>query len=249
MYRRPTGYGWNALTRNQKIAIIGIGLFIVFGVLTTGNTSILGRLGDPSWILAAAAIVFIAFPVHEMAHAATAVALGDPTPRQQGRYTFNPLAHIDPMGALLIFFTGFGWAKPVQWNPRNITVDLRLGAILVAIAGPISNLVLASLLILMLRFMPPVEGFLPGIAAGLFLNFVQAFIFINVLLFVFNMIPIPPLDGSHILFALLPGGAFELRMQLGRYGFLIIILVIFLAPQIILTPVQAIMQTLYSLLL
>jgi Zn-dependent protease len=249
MYQRPSGYGWNALTQNQKIAIIAIGLFIVVGVMITGNVGILGRLGDPSWILAAAAIVFIAFPIHEMAHAATAVALGDPTPRTQGRYTFNPLAHIDPMGALLIFFTGFGWAKPVQWNPRNINVDVRLGAILVALAGPISNLVLASLLIVTLRFIPPGEGLLPGIASDFFLSFVRSFIFINVLLFVFNMIPIPPLDGSHILFALLPGGAYELRMQLGRYGFLLLFLVIFFAPQIILVPVQAVMQILFRLFL
>jgi Zn-dependent protease len=249
MYRRPTGYGWNALTRNQKIAIIGIGLFIVFGVLTTGNPAILGPLGDPSRILAAAAIVFIAFPIHEMAHAATAVALGDPTPRMQGRYTFNPLAHIDPMGALLILFTGFGWAKPVQWNPRNINVDIRLGAILVALAGPFSNLLLASVLIFITQFISVFDNSLPRFMAGFFQTFWDRFIYINVLLFVFNMIPIPPLDGSHILFALLPDSAFEFRMQLARYGFLLLFLVIFFAPQVIQVPAHEIRQMLEHIFL
>jgi Zn-dependent protease len=190
------------------------------------------------WLLAVAAIVFVAFPVHEFAHAAMAVRLGDPTPARMGRYTLNPLVHIDPLGAILILLVGFGWAKPVQWNPRNIDMDPRLGSILVAAAGPISNLVLAIIGIIVLRFGP---------SDILLLNsFMQTFININVLLFVFNLIPIPPLDGSHILFALLPGDTYRLRMMLSQYGFLLLFLVIFLMPGIIRTPAQIILLALYS---
>jgi Zn-dependent protease len=248
MYRRPSGYGWNALTQNQKIGVIVVGVLVLIGLASTGG-GVLGRLSDPSWLLAAAAIVFIAFPIHEMAHAATAVALGDPTPRRQGRFTFNPVAHIDPLGAILIFLTGFGWAKPVSWNPRNIDIDVRLGSILVSLAGPLSNLVLAALLVLSLRALPALEGVMPRFFIGFYANFAQAFIFINVALFVFNLIPIPPLDGSHVLFALLPRSAYNLQVQLSRYGFLLLFLVIFIAPTIIIGPVRAITQTLFNIFL
>ncbi len=252
MYRRP-GSGWNALTNNQKIGVVIVALLLIYGVLTSGGSGFLGRLGNPAWILAAAAIIFVALPVHEMAHAAMAVALGDDTPRHQGRYTLNPLAHIDPMGALLILFTGFGWAKPVMWNPRNIRVDRRLGSILVAIAGPLSNLVLAALALFVAARLPllaealpyPVRAFLlpGGFVNGLLFFFVQ----INVILFVFNLIPVPPLDGSHVLFALLPGDLTRLQWQLSRYGLLIIFAVVFLAPSIVLVPVQAVLEGLANL--
>jgi Zn-dependent protease len=248
MYRRPSGYGWNALTQNQKIGVIAVAVFILVGMALVGGTP-LGRLGNPSWILAAAAIVFIAFPIHEMAHAATAVALGDPTPRTQGRFTFNPLAHIEPFGAILIFLVGFGWAKPVSWNPRNINIDVRLGSILVSLAGPVSNLVLAALLILSLRIIPALYGTVPHSFLDFYDNFARFFININILLFVFNLIPIPPLDGSHILFALLPGDFLEFRMLLSRYGFLLLMVVIYTAGDIIRVPVNQITQTLFDILL
>lgn len=223
---------WATLTRNQQIAVAVIGLLVLYG-LVAGALSGSGRFSLP-WLAAAATIIFVAFPVHEFAHAAAAVALGDETPRRMGRYTLNPLAHIDPFGALLIALVGFGWAKPVQWNPRNISIDPKIGAIIVALAGPVSNLLLAIVGALLLRF---VEG-------SLLIRYLGFFVQINVLLFVFNMIPIPPLDGSHILFALLPGNTFELQVQLSRYGFLILMLIIFLAPGLIRIPAQAIMQLL-----
>lgn len=255
MYQRP-GYGWNALTQNQKIGVIVVGLIAVVGLVMTGGSS-LGGLANPARILAVAAIVFVALPFHEIAHAWMAVKLGDNTPKAQGRYTLNPLPHIDPLGALLILFTGFGWAKPVQWNPRNIRVDPRLGSILVSIAGPLTNLILAALLIFIqgqlvrsslalpdavAPFFQP--GFL-GQRGGFVFEFFSVFIFINVLLFVFNMLPVPPLDGSHVLFALLPDSAYQLRVQLSRYGMLALLLVIFLASSIILVPTQAILRFLY----
>ena len=109
---------WNTLTTFQKLMIGGLLILVLYGVVSAGAGG--SSLINPSRLLAVAAIVFIALPVHEFAHAAMAVALGDDTPKWQGRYTLNPLVHIDPLGALLILMVGFGWAKPVQWNPNNI---------------------------------------------------------------------------------------------------------------------------------
>jgi Zn-dependent protease len=234
MFRGSMLDRWNTLTTTQKIGVAVVGLIIIYALLIGSG----GRFGL-GWILAAAAIVFIAFPVHEFAHAAMAVALGDPTPQRQGRLTLNPLAHIDPFGAILIFLTGFGWARPVQWNPRNINVDVRLGAILVALAGPISNLIMAILAAIILS-----TDLIP---IGIGRSFLGAFIQINVLLFVFNMIPVPPLDGSHVLFALLPGQTDTLRWQLSQYGFLILLAIIFLAPGIIRIPTNIILSAIAQL--
>ena len=236
MYRNSGDRGWNALSRTQQIVIGLVGLLVLYALLSGGGS--LGRLGNPSWIVAAAVIILVALPVHEMAHAAMAVQLGDPTPRMQGRYTFNPIAHIDPFGALLILLTGFGWAKPVQWNPNNIDVDVRLGTILVAAAGPVSNLLLAAVAV----YLAPAAAAIPILE-----QFLGFFIWINVLLFVFNLIPVPPLDGSHILFALLPGDNFEFRMALNRFGFLILLATIFIARDAIIGPARLIVEWLFRI--
>ena len=243
MYSNFSGRGrnvlsnwWSSLSQYQKITVAVVGLLLLYWIAVTGG----GGLLSPARLLAIATIVFIAFPVHEFAHAATAIALGDETPRLQGRYTLNPLAHLDPMGAILILLVGFGWAKPVQWNPNQITIDRRLGAILVAMAGPLSNLVLASLGFILLRFNP---------SGGFVFDFLRNFIVINVSLFVFNLIPVPPLDGSHVLFALLPGDTYKLRAQLSQYGFLILFAVLFLARDIISAPVELILRTLSRIFL
>lgn len=230
-------YRWNTLTQGQKIFMGVLGALVVMALLTTlgsGGT----RYTDPAWILATAGIILLALPVHEFAHAFAAVHLGDPTPRNQGRYTLNPLRHIDPIGAVLIFLVGFGWAKPVQWNPRNIDIDPRLGSILVSVAGPLSNLLLAVLSLLLWQLFG---------ASGLAANFLLVFAQINVLLFVFNLLPIPPLDGSHVLFALLPGDLRRVHYFLMQYGTLILFAVILLAPGIIRAPTAAIMSLLVRL--
>jgi Zn-dependent protease len=233
MFRGSPLRGWYALSTFQKIAVSAVGLLLLYWLLTTIGS---GGLLSPARLMAVATIILVALPVHEFAHAAAAVGLGDDTPKRQGRYTLNPFPHIDPLGAILILFTGFGWAKPVQWNPRNIDIDPRLGSIIVSLAGPLSNLALAVLTAILLRF-----GLL---SSDFLLQFAFFFMQINVLLFVFNMIPIPPLDGSHVLFALLPGDNRRLQWQLSQYGFLILMLVIFLAPEIIRAPTSAIMSAL-----
>ncbi len=235
---RP-GRGWGSLSNTQKLVIAGVGLLLVYAMFTSSGGGPFGRILDPSWMLAVVGIIFVALPIHEMAHAATAVALGDDTPKRQGRYTLNPLAHIDPFGAVLIALTGFGWAKPVQWNPNNVTIDRRLASILVSLAGPVSNLILAALGILLLTSGPSLGGVLND-----FLNF---FVYINALLFVFNLLPIPPLDGSHVLFALLPGDTFQLQRQLSQYGFMLLIVVIWMVPNIITVPTSLVLNGLVGL--
>jgi Zn-dependent protease len=170
--------------------------------------------------------------------------LGDPTPRIQGRVTLNPLAHLDPVGALLILLTGFGWARPVMWNPRNITVNPRLGAVLVAAAGPLTNLLLAIFSMAILGWSMTAGGMSPTLQ-----GFLRWFAYINVLLAVFNLIPIPPLDGSHILFSLLPGDLWRLRAQLSQFGMLIVFAVVLLFPTLIRAPTSAVMGFLESVFL
>ncbi len=229
-------YRWNTLTQGQKIFIGVLGALVVMGVLVSLGSG--GQLISPARLLAAAGIILLALPVHEFAHAFVAVQLGDPTPRYQGRYTLNPLRHIDPIGAILILLVGFGWAKPVQWNPRNVEIDRRLASILVSAAGPLSNLLLALISLLVMQ----IAGANTFVGALLWF-FAQ----INVLLFVFNLLPIPPLDGSHILFALLPGDTRQLQFFLMQYGMLIVFAIVFIAPGLIRGPTSLIMSALVAM--
>ncbi len=230
-------YRWNTLTQGQKIFIGVLGALVVMGLLTSLGSG--GRLTNPAWLLAAAGIILLALPVHEFAHAFVAVQLGDPTPRYQGRYTLNPLRHIDPVGAVLIALVGFGWAKPVQWNPRNVTIEPRLASILVSVAGPLSNLLLAFLSLLIWQLL--------GGGGDMLATFLTIFATINVLLFVFNLLPIPPLDGSHVLFALLPGDTRRLQFYLMQYGMLIVFAIVFIAPGLIRGPASLIMSLLINM--
>lgn len=230
-------YRWNTLSQGQKIFIGGFGVLVLIGLVTILGSGA-SRYTNPAWLLATAAILLLALPVHEFAHAFTAVHLGDPTPRYQGRYTLNPLRHLDPIGALLIVLVGFGWAKPVQWNPRNINIDRRLGAILVAATGPLSNLLLALISLVVWRFIGEV-GFLDA--------FLYLFAEINVALFVFNLIPIPPLDGSHILFALLPNNFRQVQFFLMQYGIFLMLIVVWLARDLIQYLTNVILMSLVRL--
>ncbi len=162
-----------------------------------------------------------AITIHECAHAWMADRLGDPTPRLQGRVTLNPLAHLDLLGTIAMLLTHFGWGKPVMFDPYNLA-NPRRDAALIAVAGPASNLLLATALSLILRLIPL------GPATGLLIIFLATFTAINVFLAVFNFIPVHPLDGGKILVGLLPtDAARDVDAILNRYGIFILLLLIF----------------------
>ncbi len=173
--------------------------------------------------LAGVVALIVSIGWHEFSHVFVAYSLGDMTGRNAGRLTLNPLKHLDPVGTLLILVGAFiGWGRPAPFNPLNLRYQ-RYGSALVALGGPISNLFLFFLFGLLLRIVYPVLG--PG---NLLTVFLQIFVIMNASLALFNLIPLPPLDGSWIALSLLPSSAGPLRDFLQRYGWLILMAVIFL---------------------
>jgi len=170
--------------------------------------------------------------IHEISHGAVAYYLGDPTAKYAGRLTLNPLKHLDVFGSVILPLSLaiigaplIGWAKPVPINPHNLR-DQKWGELKVSLAGPLSNLIIALVFGLIFRFVP--LSFAPNL--GELFSYI---ILINIMLAVFNLIPIPPLDGSHILFGLLPFSPSLERFKFSfqQYGFFILIALIFLIPQ------------------
>ncbi len=170
--------------------------------------------------------IVIALTFHEYAHAAVSYRFGDPTAKNAGRLTLNPLRHLDLFGTLLLFVAGFGWAKPVPVNPFFYQGNRRMKMLAVAAAGPLMNvleaLVGAALLSVLYHFAPVNAVF------DYFWYFLIYYVQINAVLAVFNLIPIPPLDGSKILGSLLPVGAERVMLALERWGFAILLLLVFL---------------------
>ncbi len=173
-------------------------------------------------------ILVMSVVVHEVSHGFMASYLGDPTARLQGRLSLNPLKHIDPIGSvvvpLLLYFTSagvmFGWAKPVPVNPYNLRG--KYGDALVSLAGPLSNLCLAFVFGLLVRF----GG---RVLSESFMHIAILAVAINIVLAIFNLVPIPPLDGSKILFSFLPYHLQNMRESLERYGFfLTLVFIVFL---------------------
>lgn len=162
----------------------------------------------------------MAISIHEFAHAYIADRLGDPTPRIQGRVTLNPLAHLDPIGTVALLLFGFGWGKPVQFDPFNLRHPAR-DTSMIALAGPISNLILASLCSIILH----IAAFsLPTIVLIFFIVLIK----FNILLAVFNLLPIYPLDGFNIVAGLLPEKKSKEWRELSNYG--IIFLIVLIVP-------------------
>jgi Zn-dependent protease len=185
---------------------------------------------DPPIIIARIVTLIVAFTVHEFAHAWAANQLGDDTPRLNGRLTLNPLAHLDPIGSLLLLLSGFGWAKPVPVNPYTLRRRTPAGMMLVAAAGPLSNLLLA-----LTAAIPFQLGlFSPFVVRGAFLPslpyLLTQFIFINLILLFFNMIPVFPLDGEKVAEYFLPPRGQDTLLQLRPYGPIILMALLFILP-------------------
>lgn len=177
------------------------------------------------------AILIMSVVIHEISHGYVASYLGDETARYQGRLTLNPVKHLDFVGSFLVpslsYFLGgfiFGWAKPVPYNPYNLRPS-RWSEAAVAAAGPASNILLALIFGLLLRF---------GVSSGAdwanpaFVQITALIVFINILLAIFNLMPIPPLDGSKLLFAIFPDKLIQIRTFFEKYGLILVILFIFL---------------------
>ncbi len=177
-------------------------------------------------------ILIFSIVIHEVSHGLMANYLGDPTAKNAGRLTLNPIKHLDPVGSVIVplflilmtKLTGggiiFGWAKPVPINPYNFK-DQKYGSAKVALAGPASNLAVALVFGSALRFLPVLVDF-----QGLYLMF-SFIVYINILLAVFNLLPVPPLDGSHILFTFLPQKMENVRIFLSQFGLFILLFIIF----------------------
>lgn len=189
--------------------------------------------------------LIIAMTVHEFAHAAVAVALGDPTPKMQGRLTLNPLSHVDPFGLLMLFIVHFGWAKPVMINPYNFKKPRR-DDILVSLAGPVANLLMGFIALLVMLLMLKFNG---QMSEGMHTVFYLIMIY-NINFAIFNMIPIPPLDGSKVLMQLLPYELGRKLQELERFSFLILI-VFLMTPVLhyILIPMQKLIFNIFELIL
>ena len=188
-----------------------------------------------STILVRLIVLFLAIPIHEWAHAWSAYQLGDDTASLQGRLTLNPIAHLDPVGSLMILVSGFGWGKPVPVNPYRLRTNPRIGQAITAFAGPLSNFVLAMLLAIPFRLgrvdyfnasMDLYSGRL-GIGALLLIA-----IEINLGLMLFNLIPAFPLDGEKVLVGLLPRRWGDRLLQLRPFGWVILTVLLFVLPRV-----------------
>ena len=174
--------------------------------------------------------LLVAFTFHEFAHAATANALGDPTPRNHGRLTLNPMAHLDLMGTLTLVLVGFGWAKPVPVNPYAVRRKTPAGMMLVSLAGPATNLLLGALAAIPLRFgwvslSPGTSVFFPSLG-----SFLLEFLTINLALFFFNLIPLAPLDGEKVITFFLPDHWVDFYDRIRPYSPFILLAILFVLP-------------------
>lgn len=188
------------------------------------------------YLLSAPAIL-ISLTVHEFSHGYVAKLLGDETAARQGRLSLNPLRHLDPIGTILLFVAHFGWAKPVPINPMYFRGNRNRGVLLVSAAGPASNLILSLVAALFFKIV-----LIYNINNNYLISFIVLMIEINVGLAIFNLIPIPPLDGSKILASILPPNQRNVIYELERYGFILLIIILYFGGNFITPIVRGIMH-------
>ncbi len=218
-------------------------------------------------------ILLYAIILHEIAHGLAALAMGDRTAKNAGRLTLNPVPHIDPVGSILIpmvmlllsgFRFAFGWARPVPYDPRNLP-DPRWDSVKVALAGPLMNFTLALLAALTIRLLPvsqetvatligavmsgawqEIAHVIAGAPAAIVAALCVMVIFWNVLLGVFNLLPLPPLDGAKVLYAIVPLPP-QTQMMLEQYGFVIVLAVVVFAPAVLMVPLNIVYDFFFRL--
>lgn len=190
--------------------------------------------------------IVVVITIHEFAHAYAADKLGDPTPEMQGRLNLDPRSHVDPMGMLFLFMFGFGWGRPVQFDPFNLR-NPHKDAALIAFAGPLSNIILAAISSIIAYALSAVE---PNLVNAVVMGFLRLFITLNIFLAFFNLIPVHPMDGFKIVGGLLPDDKAHEWFQLERYGFIFLIMLIIpfggqsMASMIVSTVVSPILDVL-----
>ena len=190
-------------------------------------------------------ILLMSVVIHEVSHGYAALWLGDPTAKYEGRLTLNPFSHLDPVGSILVPLIGFfaggiiiGWARPVPFNPYNLR-NQKWGEAIVAVAGPISNMIIGVIFALIIRLTAA-----SGMLSEQFFFLAGYLVFINIVLALFNLIPIPPLDGSKILFAILPSSMRGLRRVVESYGLILVFLFVFLLWGFLAPVAQAVFKLL-----
>ena len=175
-------------------------------------------------VIARAIVVFLCLPVHELCHGLAAYKLGDDTAKKLGRLSFNPIAHLDPIGTIMIFLFGIGYAKPVPINPLKFK-DYRKGVALTALAGPVSNLAMAFIAAFISAVL---DHFFGGVAVvSILASLISLTAGINISLAVFNLLPIPPLDGSRVLAVILPDRLYEKYFRYERYIMIALMILLF----------------------
>jgi Zn-dependent protease len=199
---------------------------------------------EPQLFAAFVIAVIIGITFHEFSHAAVASLQGDQTARAQGRLTLNPLSHLDPLGSIALLVAGFGWGRPVPVTPSRLR-NRRFGHVLVGLAGPAANFVLALASVVALRIAyPPADS---TFDVNFTLRLLDTLVAVNVILGVFNLLPIPPLDGSTLLSILLPPSRQNILRFLEQYGIFLLLALLILAPNL-LTPIfRSITEAIYGL--
>jgi Zn-dependent protease len=199
---------------------------------------------DPQVFVAFLVAVIVGITFHEFSHAAVAALQGDQTARSQGRLTLNPISHLDPLGSIAIVLAGIGWGRPVPVTPSNLR-NRRFGGIMVGLAGPAANFVVALAGVVAFRLAYPLADTTFDFPFSL--RLLSTLVVVNVLLGVFNLLPIPPLDGSSLLALVLPPSRQGILRFLDQYGIFLILGLLILAPNLLTPIISAITEALYGL--